>query len=46
MRYHLFIYLQPGAPKYPPKTYIVDLIHEPGNLLRFDTPEAQTYKKI
>ncbi|KAL4230819.1 Armadillo repeat-containing protein 3 [Mactra antiquata] len=36
----------PGAPKFPPKTYIVDLIHEPGNLLRFDTPEAQTYKKI
>lgn len=36
----------PGIPKFPPKTYIVDLIHEPGNLLRFDTPEAQTYKKI
>ncbi|XP_052795764.1 armadillo repeat-containing protein 3-like isoform X3 [Mya arenaria] len=36
----------PGAPKFPPKTYIVDLIHEPGSLLRVDTPEAQTYKKI
>lgn len=36
----------PGAPKFPPKTFIVDLIHEPGNLLRFDTPEAQSYKKI
>ncbi|XP_053398829.1 armadillo repeat-containing protein 3-like isoform X4 [Mercenaria mercenaria] len=36
----------PGAPKFPPKTFIVDLIHEPGNLLPFDTPEAQTYKKI
>ncbi|XP_052278834.1 armadillo repeat-containing protein 3-like isoform X2 [Dreissena polymorpha] len=36
----------PGAPKFPPKTYIVDLIHEPGHLLRLDTPEAQSYKKI
>ncbi|XP_060595382.1 armadillo repeat-containing protein 3-like isoform X3 [Ruditapes philippinarum] len=43
----LFAYTPtPGAPKFPPKTFIVDLIHEPGNLLPFDTPEAQTYKKI
>jgi hypothetical protein len=40
------VFFQPGAPKFPPKTFIVDLIHEPGNLLPFDTPEAQTYKKI
>ena len=42
----VYLSFQPGAPKFPPKTYIVDLIHDPGTLMRFDTPEAQTYQKI
>ncbi|XP_074650808.1 armadillo repeat-containing protein 3-like [Tubulanus polymorphus] len=36
----------PGAPKYPPKSYIVDLIHHPGDLLRTDSMEASFYQKI
>lgn len=37
---------QPGAPKFPPKAFIVDLIHEPGHLMRSDCPEAITYQQI
>ncbi|XP_064636368.1 armadillo repeat-containing protein 3-like isoform X2 [Lineus longissimus] len=33
-------------PKFPPKNYIVDLIHEPGSLLKTDSIEASNYKKL
>ncbi|XP_041358509.1 armadillo repeat-containing protein 3-like isoform X2 [Gigantopelta aegis] len=36
----------PELPKFPPKTYIVDLMHEPGRLLPVDAPEAITYTHI
>lgn len=36
----------PGSPKFPPKAFIVDLIHEPGHLMRSDSPEAVTYQQI
>ncbi|KAK3099626.1 hypothetical protein FSP39_007188 [Pinctada imbricata] len=36
----------PGAPKFPPKAYIVDLIHEPGKLMKSDSPEAVQYRKL
>lgn len=32
--------------KFPPKPYIVDLIHEPGRLLPLDSREAVAYQKI
>lgn len=32
-------------PKYPPKLYIMDLIYEPGLLMRADSPEAAIYMK-
>ena len=31
---------------FPPKPYIVDLIHQPGMLLRVDSPEALNYQKL
>ncbi len=37
---------QPGAPKFPPKSYIVDLVHQPGSLLRKDSPDAASYQKL
>ncbi|XP_034303811.2 armadillo repeat-containing protein 3 isoform X4 [Magallana gigas] len=37
---------QPGAQKFPPRCFIVDLIHQPGRLMRSDSPEAVTYKKL
>ncbi|XP_076467502.1 armadillo repeat-containing protein 3-like isoform X2 [Babylonia areolata] len=37
---------EPGAPKYPPKPFIVDLIHEPGKLLSLDSQESVAYQKI
>ncbi|XP_022325530.2 armadillo repeat-containing protein 3-like isoform X1 [Crassostrea virginica] len=37
---------QPGAPKFPPRCFIVDLIHQPGQLMRSDSPEAVNYKKL
>ncbi|OWF48938.1 armadillo repeat-containing protein 3-like isoform X3 [Mizuhopecten yessoensis] len=36
----------PGAPKFPPLAYIVDLIHDPGHLMKSDSPEAITYRKL
>ncbi|XP_050417691.1 armadillo repeat-containing protein 3 [Patella vulgata] len=36
----------PTSPKFPPKEYIVDLIHQPGTLLPVDTPNAVSYQKI
>ncbi|CAH1777612.1 unnamed protein product [Owenia fusiformis] len=36
----------PGAPKFPPKSYIVDLIHEPGRLMLADSNEAEQYKRL
>ena len=38
--------LQPGAPRYPPKPYIVDLIHHPGRLMNADSPDAINYQKL
>ncbi|KAL8622228.1 hypothetical protein ACOMHN_043751 [Nucella lapillus] len=37
---------EPTAPKYPPKSYIVDLIHDPGKLLSLDSQESVAYQKI
>ena len=36
----------PGAPKFPPRTFVVDLVHEPGKLLRADSPDAVKYQKL
>ena len=38
--------LQPGGPKFPPRAYLVDLVHRPGKLLPIDCPEAVNYKKL
>ncbi|XP_067948089.1 armadillo repeat-containing protein 3-like [Watersipora subatra] len=35
-----------GKIKFPPKSFIVDTMHEPGELLRADTPEAEQYKRL
>ncbi|KAL5011438.1 hypothetical protein ScPMuIL_009989 [Solemya velum] len=35
-----------GVPKFPPKAYIIDLVHEPGKLMNADSPEALSYQKI
>ena len=40
------MYLQPTAPKFPPKRYIVDLVHEPGTLLTHDTQAGVAYMKL
>ncbi|XP_048777082.1 armadillo repeat-containing protein 3-like isoform X2 [Ostrea edulis] len=37
---------QPGGQKFPPRSFIVDLIHQPGGIMRSDSPEAVTYKKL
>ncbi|XP_062608563.1 armadillo repeat-containing protein 3-like isoform X1 [Saccostrea cucullata] len=37
---------QPGGQKFPPCCFLVDLIHQPGQLLKSDSPEAVTYKKL
>lgn len=36
----------PGSPKFPPRTYVVDLIHNPGRLLRADSPDAAQYQQL
>ncbi|XP_006815757.1 armadillo repeat-containing protein 3-like [Saccoglossus kowalevskii] len=36
----------PGAPKFPPKEYIVDLVHDPGRLMRSDCADAVNYQKL
>lgn len=36
----------PELPRFPPKPYIVDLIHKPGDLLLSGSPEAINYQKI
>ncbi|KAK0062177.1 armadillo repeat-containing protein 3-like isoform X7 [Biomphalaria pfeifferi] len=36
----------PLIPKFPPKRYIVDLVHEPGSLLVPDTQAAVSYMKL
>nr|XP_054771281.1 armadillo repeat-containing protein 3-like [Lytechinus pictus] len=33
-------------PKFPPKAYIVDLVHQPGRLMRSDSNDAVNYQKI
>ncbi|GFR96246.1 armadillo repeat-containing protein 3 [Elysia marginata] len=37
---------KPTAPKFPPKKYLVDLVHEPGVLLTPDTQAAVSYMKL
>ncbi|CAL1539085.1 unnamed protein product [Lymnaea stagnalis] len=37
---------KPVTPKFPPKRFIVDLIHEPGRLLAPDTHAAINYMKL
>ncbi|EDV23819.1 uncharacterized protein TRIADDRAFT_57401 [Trichoplax adhaerens] len=37
---------EPGQPRYPPKKYIVDLIHQPGQLLLIDSMEAKKYCRL
>lgn len=37
---------QDGQPKFPPKTYIVDLMHLPGRLMSTDSPEASLYQRL
>ncbi|ELT95018.1 hypothetical protein CAPTEDRAFT_165326 [Capitella teleta] len=36
----------PRAPKFPPKRFIVDLIHQPGRLMPFESPDANAYQKL
>ncbi|XP_077994549.1 armadillo repeat-containing protein 3-like isoform X2 [Glandiceps talaboti] len=36
----------PGAPTFPPKEYIIDLIHDPGRLMRSDCADAVNYQKL
>ena len=31
---------------YPPIKYVVDLLHDPGRLLKHDTPDAHVYQTI
>ena len=38
--------LEKGAPRYPPKKYMIDLIHECGRLISMDSPEAIMYQSI
>ena len=35
-----------GKIKFPPKSYIVDLMHEPGCLIPADAPDAEQYKRL
>lgn len=35
-----------GKIKFPPKSFIVDLMHEPGCLLPADAPNAEQYKRL
>ncbi|RMX38217.1 hypothetical protein pdam_00003351 [Pocillopora damicornis] len=35
-----------GQPKFPPKSYIVDLMHIPGRLMSTDSPEATLYQRL
>lgn len=35
-----------GQPKFPPKSYIVDLMHYPGRLMTKDSPEATLYQRL
>ncbi|XP_071838441.1 armadillo repeat-containing protein 3-like [Apostichopus japonicus] len=36
----------PELPRFPPKPFIVDLIHHPGSLFLSDSPDAINYQKI
>lgn len=40
------VFFQGSAIKFPPKKYIVDLIHQPGRLMPHDSPDANTYQKL
>lgn len=40
------IVLKEKTVQFPPKAYIVDLIHEPGRLMKADSPEAMVYCRL
>lgn len=35
-----------GQPRFPPKSYIVDLMHLPGRLMSADSPDASLYQRL
>jgi len=35
-----------GQPTFPPKSYIVDLMHAPGRLMSTDSPDASLYQRL
>ncbi|KAK2556510.1 Armadillo repeat-containing protein 3 [Acropora cervicornis] len=37
---------QDGQPRFPPKSFIVDLMHFPGRLMSTDAPEATLYQRL
>lgn len=41
-----FLLQSEAAQTYPPKTFIVDLMHEPGTLLPAESAEADSYKRL
>ena len=45
-RIFLFFSQPNTGHSYPPKTYIVDLMHEPGTLISVESPEADSYKRL
>jgi len=34
---------QEAPVRFPSKIFVVDLMHDPGRLMKIDTPEAATY---
>jgi len=38
--------LEPGAPRFPPTRYIVNLMDQVGVLIRTDSPQAIQYQSI
>ena len=44
--YFLFLSFQNGQPILPPKLFVVDLMHNPGDLFPKGSPEAVKYQRI
>ncbi|XP_063714103.1 armadillo repeat-containing protein 3-like isoform X2 [Symsagittifera roscoffensis] len=38
--------IPPGGPKYPPKQYLIDLIHEPGEMHEIESQKAVAYQRL
>ncbi|XP_075252210.1 armadillo repeat-containing protein 3-like [Convolutriloba macropyga] len=38
--------IPPGGPNYPPKQYLVDLIHEPGELHELESQKSIAYQRL